>query len=479
MSVTSCGWRSRSAVVRDWLASGTALASGSGASISGLADCWGWAVSVSSCAGLVGERDGASIRVWCLNFGVGRLLGLGTPRAACSRCCETPDSSGSWCLARSPRPCHSSPRPRCFARTPTSGEPRPPPSGRAPQNGPPCPASRADPDTPNPRTTATGVAVSLPLTKSAAAATLRRRLRPSDTPNPRTTATGVAVSLPLTKSAAAATLRRRLRPRAMTKHVPVIHSSEPTRPRDAAKAGGSGASGAAIRAMTKHVPVIHSSEPTRPRDAAKAGGSGASGAADQRPASNHCWLRRKSATASTGRGRADLRHYRRQRISGPRQTTAGSGEKAPPRRLVGDVPIYDIIVGTDVWIAADDRVVDGRVLRTQPAIHYTEPPVLGIGPTCGSPPTIVSLTAGCCAPNRRFTTRNRPCWGSSGRPGRMPVRVCVGRRPPSATLRRPGYPPTRRRKRAARSDARSRLCGPSAAVRHSSATWLSTDTTSD
>lgn len=28
----------------------------------------------------------------------------------------------------------------------------------------------------------------------------------------------------------------------------------------------------------------------------------------------------------------------------------------------------------------DDRVVDGRVLRTQPAIHYTEPPVLGIGP---------------------------------------------------------------------------------------------------
>ncbi len=67
------------------------------------------------------------------------------PRAACSRCCETPDSSGSWCLARSPRPCHSSPRPRCFARTPTSGEPRPPPSGRAPQNGPPCPASRADP----------------------------------------------------------------------------------------------------------------------------------------------------------------------------------------------------------------------------------------------------------------------------------------------------------------------------------------------
>ncbi|WP_029404177.1 hypothetical protein, partial [Mycobacterium tuberculosis] len=37
-------------------------------------------------------------------------------------------------------------------------------------------------------------------------------------------------------------------------------------------------------------------------------------------------------------------------------------------------------VAADVWIAADDRVVDGRVLRTQPAIHYTEPPVLGIGP---------------------------------------------------------------------------------------------------
>ncbi len=35
-------------------------------------------------------------------------------------------------------------------------------------------------------------------------------------------------------------------------------------------------------------------------------------------------------------------------------------------------------------------------------------------PTCGSPPTIVSLTAGCCAPNRRFTTRNRPCWDRPG-----------------------------------------------------------------
>ncbi|MDC8984354.1 hypothetical protein PR370_18595 [Mycobacterium marinum] len=34
----------------------------------------------------------------------------------------------------------------------------------------------------------------------------------------------------------------------------------------------------------------------------------------------------------------------------------------------------------DVWIKAEDRIIDGRIRRTDPAIHYTEPPSEGVTP---------------------------------------------------------------------------------------------------
>lgn len=43
-------------------------------------------------------------------------------------------------------------------------------------------------------------------------------------------------------------------------------------------------------------------------------------------------------------------------------------------------PNRDDGVGADVWIRAYDRIVDGRVLRTDPEIHYVEPSSNGITP---------------------------------------------------------------------------------------------------
>ncbi|WP_373234884.1 hypothetical protein [Mycobacterium marinum] len=34
----------------------------------------------------------------------------------------------------------------------------------------------------------------------------------------------------------------------------------------------------------------------------------------------------------------------------------------------------------DVWVKAEDRVIDGRIRRTIPAIHYTESPSEGVTP---------------------------------------------------------------------------------------------------
>lgn len=43
-------------------------------------------------------------------------------------------------------------------------------------------------------------------------------------------------------------------------------------------------------------------------------------------------------------------------------------------------PNYDDGVGADVWIRAYDRIVDGRLLRTDAEIHYVEPSSRGVTP---------------------------------------------------------------------------------------------------
>jgi hypothetical protein len=46
----------------------------------------------------------------------------------------------------------------------------------------------------------------------------------------------------------------------------------------------------------------------------------------------------------------------------------------------GTVCSWTRTVSDDVWVAAEDRVIDGRVMRTQPRIVYWEPPADGV--TC-------------------------------------------------------------------------------------------------
>ncbi|WP_375489610.1 hypothetical protein [uncultured Mycobacterium sp.] len=47
----------------------------------------------------------------------------------------------------------------------------------------------------------------------------------------------------------------------------------------------------------------------------------------------------------------------------------------------GTVCTWTRPVSDDVWIAAEDRAVDGRVMRTAPAIFYWEPPRDGVTPS--------------------------------------------------------------------------------------------------
>ncbi len=66
----------------------------------------------------------------------------------------------------------------------------------------------------------------------------------------------------------------------------------------------------------------------------------------------------------------------------------------------------------NVWIACDDQIVDGRMLRSAPAIHYSEEPGQGQGisalaPTSSTP---TARTAGRRAPK---STRTSSSWPTS------------------------------------------------------------------
>ncbi|WP_142361431.1 hypothetical protein [Mycobacterium ostraviense] len=76
-------------------------------------------------------------------------------------------------------------------------------------------------------------------------------------------------------------------------------------------------------------------------------------------------------------------------------TDIGPATPPPPWCLPGDTPECGMLTaefgggpvchweryfGDDVWIAAEDRIVDGRVLRTEATIQYSEPPECGVSP---------------------------------------------------------------------------------------------------
>lgn len=44
----------------------------------------------------------------------------------------------------------------------------------------------------------------------------------------------------------------------------------------------------------------------------------------------------------------------------------------------GAVCSWERRVSDDVWIAAEDRIIEGRVMRSAPRIFYWEPPVEGV-----------------------------------------------------------------------------------------------------
>jgi len=72
-------------------------------------------------------------------------------------------------------------------------------------------------------------------------------------------------------------------------------------------------------------------------------------------------------------------------------TDVGAAPQPPAWALPGAQPSWDSLAADgatiaswtrdfgDVWIAADDRIANGRVLRSKPAIHYSEEPGSGEG----------------------------------------------------------------------------------------------------